>query len=233
MSGNDDDSKSSFGNFLFGENGMFAEFSDNQRLERLKQCASIEKSMRVCEEIHQKVEKAESGKNTESKKSSSWWPKRAKQAESKKADESTDKINEISAGEINSSKESRMDMQTTKTEIKIARFYNWNDEDKDDPKRTNGNSLNSVNNEHCIKKTHAVWACRALALGCASDLVLLKECFQQNNRRRQVDILNEDTKKNDDACQRAQMRLSKCVDIQASALNQRIKKRRENTNKKL
>jgi len=29
----------------------------------------------------------------------------------------------------------------------------------------------------CARETHALWACRALALGCAADLASLKKCF--------------------------------------------------------
>jgi len=40
-------------------------------------------------------------------------------------------------------------------------------------------TLQNCNQESCDQACHAMWACRAIALGCASELSQLKSCFQQ------------------------------------------------------
>jgi len=242
MSDNEDISKSRFGSFLFGENGMFAEFSDNQRLERLRECASLEKSLRQCQEIYHKANEIETEKNTSSQKPWPWRPRIVKEAETEEMNKSINDGNDSkdSSHSCNDEMQQKdlsikdhrnihslnMEKSTSKVGIKIARFYNWHEGDDNDVKSTTGDSHNPANTNHCIKETHAVWACRALALGCASDLVLLKECFEQQKQNNTVESVNNATDNNDNTCQRAQTRLSTCVNIQASALDQRIKQRR-------
>lgn len=208
-----------FGSFLFGKDGMFSEFSDQQRMDRLKQCATLEHALRDCQK--NKLLPPPSKKEETLSKQSSWWFPWSTKKESSIQNTSTTSTDvnkdmsstntdrttidllsvnintkDIDDQRIEPSRMSRNDHVA----MKINKFYDWNNDDTAKQSKKN-----------CDMETHAVWACRAIALGCASELVTLKKCFK--------------TKNNDD-CQDAQRILSTCVNQEAKELDERIQQRR-------
>jgi len=137
-------------------------FADSQREERINQCLNIEKALLECERVRASISKTETA---------------------------------------------RIHLHDTRAGMKISRFYDWglvNPHKKeaisamreDNTVRSMHQSENANNEKvinandsagdkasdtkpSCSRERHAVWGCRAIALGCSSDLVGLKKCFQE------------------------------------------------------
>ena len=221
-----------FGSFLFGKDGMFSEFSDQQRMDRLKQCASLEHALRDCQNKQKNESKKQllptkKEKDEETlKKSSSWWRfpwqsnKESSIHRTSTTTTTTDDVNATSKTNankthmnllsVNSNNDDDTRIEQSKMSrndhmaMKINKFYDW---DQDEIAKQSSKKKNN-----CDMETHAVWACRAIALGCASELVTLKKCFKAKN--------------NNDDCRDAQQILSTCVNREAKELDDRIQQRR-------
>ncbi len=97
--------------------------------------------------------------------------------------------------------------------------------------------LDGASNPSCSRENHAVWGCRAMALGCATELVQLKKCFQKHEYNNpayfaydqnesppeshrgeldiRTDVLNDD-------CRLDMQKLGKCVSINWEELDTRL-----------
>jgi ribosomal protein L31 len=77
----------------------------------------------------------------------------------------------------------------------------------------------------CAREAHALWACRAVTLACASDLGQLKSCFDSTTT---IDILSqshtayEKTTRTNLPCQTQQERMGLCVAKKAAELQVRV-----------
>jgi hypothetical protein len=93
----------------------------------------------------------------------------------------------------------------------------------------------------CTMETHAIWACRAMALGCAPDLVELKKCFKDelgttnpsalhynddNSQNENEDLNTFSSSTSSSSCRLAQKKVGDCVMKNWAELNQRTEKRR-------
>lgn len=104
-------------------------------------------------------------------------------------------------GASTSSSPSLRRIEDTKSGKKISRFYDWGLTGRggagptatdaaaaaisggaSDVENATSKTTKRVrkNNKSCSMERHAIWACRAMALGCAPDLVKLRECFRDD-----------------------------------------------------
>jgi len=111
------------------------------------------------------------------------------------------KNREKGTGASSSSSLSPPRIEDTKFGKKISRFYDWGLTGRGGagpsatdaaaaaigggPTDVENNVVKTTNrvrknNKSCSMEGHAVWACRAMALGCAPDLVKLRECFRDD-----------------------------------------------------
>uniref|UniRef100_A0A7S2MYV3 Uncharacterized protein n=1 Tax=Helicotheca tamesis TaxID=374047 RepID=A0A7S2MYV3_9STRA len=82
------------------------------------------------------------------------------------------------------------ELDKTGDEKKIERYYGWDEmggrhspRPEEDSTITNpGGENGNIKVPTCARESHAVWACRALALGCAVDMMKLKECFDKSQQ---------------------------------------------------
>jgi len=157
-------SSSSFKDYLIS-------FADRQRQERLNQCVVIEQALSECERIRRSVSASKPGSASKS----------------------------VTGPTVR--------LQDSRAAMKISRFYDWglsnpraeeainamrgdsgigsmhpSEYQKDTSKGTSSSaaSVDASPSMSCSREQHAVWGCRAMALGCASDLVQLKKCFKEN-----------------------------------------------------
>lgn len=188
-------------------------FADEQTYERLKQCGEIEDALTKCQRIR----------------------KLAKKAKGKIEQEPSIRLTDTRAG------------------MKIARYYDWG---LSNPKAEQAvaamrgdNSFRSLHptatevvdaaqsekvenrsqykSTKCSKETHALWGCRAMALGCASELVKLKKCMIQKHNSTDPKYFTYDSKKdfsNAQGCQIDMQALGNCVSEKWKDLNQRLNK---------
>jgi hypothetical protein len=192
-------------------------FADQQTYERLKQCGDIEDALNECERIRKLVEL----QNTKKKK-------------------------QLSASEL--SPQHRL--SDTRAGMRIARFYDWGLSNpraeealaamRDDsagvrsirPSEEVGKEAGVVTSrnefvpESCSMERHAVWGCRAMALGCANELVKLKKCFVEKHGDTNPQYFayeNSDGVSKIDACEVDMQILGRCVSQNWKELDERLK----------
>mmetsp|Transcript_20077 Transcript_20077/g.29524 ORF Transcript_20077/g.29524 Transcript_20077/m.29524 type:complete len:144 (+) Transcript_20077:1-432(+) len=76
----------------------------------------------------------------------------------------------------------------------------------------------------CANLEHEVWSCRSTALACGKDLMVLRDCFREQN---DPDNHNNE-KKGDRQCKMEQSSLGACVTKKAKELEVRLKDRKRN-----
>ncbi len=160
----------------------FTAFADRQRAERLEQCRQLEVILKSCQSATVERDIRSRGEGA--------------------GDMHLDATGLTSEDGT---------LTTTKSGIKIARFFNWNSphsstEDSEaesernvfreaaasfsgdgqvDAVRNNGNNTKRRNNHNfshgCAKETHELWACRALSLGCGNYVGDLRRCWKENS----------------------------------------------------
>lgn len=97
--------------------------------------------------------------------------------------------------------------------IRMLRYFDWRHQEE----------------PNCVREEHALWACRAVALQCGSDLVQLRNCFREKG---DSDILSETrtsyeaTCENEFSCMELQRKLGSCVLKKANALVRRMDERK-------
>ncbi|KAL3777241.1 hypothetical protein HJC23_013222 [Cyclotella cryptica] len=125
---------------------------------------------------------------------------------------------------------------TTRSGIRIARFFRWNlphaDHNKSDSSEIVGGTIKNAdgterlghdnygnvksNFSHgCHKETHELWACRALALGCGNYLSDLRRCWDETSQihaRNNSPTNQNSASENDDV--RRNRRADACREIQ-------------------
>ena len=144
---------------------------DQQRLERLRQCYALNAILKACEHDHHrhtkhqhtKKEKTGSSKDTHQKEGG------------------IPKLDEVGGG------------------IRMLHYYGWRQTQQHMmQQQQHSNSKNStpaaaaaaatiVHQPGCIPERHAVWACRAIALGCGKELNVMKTCFDDHT----AEVLSE------------------------------------------
>lgn len=81
----------------------------------------------------------------------------------------------------------------------------------------------------CGRETHALWGCRAIALGCAPDLVKLKSCFENKLGTTNPSLIQYEDSNSErlssSPCGREQKVVGDCVLKNWAELNDRIKNR--------
>jgi len=193
-------------------------FADQQTYERLKQCGEIEDALNECERIRKLVELQKTKKK---------------------------KQKQLSASEL--SPEHRL--SDTRSGMRIARFYDWGlsnprAEEALAAMRDENAGLNSLRPsevgkeaeaaasrngfvpESCSMERHAVWGCRAMALGCANELVKLKKCFVEKHSDTNPQYFayeNSDDVSKTDACDVDMQTLGRCVSKNWKELDERLK----------
>lgn len=128
-------------------------------------------------------------------------------------------------------------LEDTPTGMKMMRYFEW---------RTN--ELMRVTDEHgetrvvavpnqsetsddsCAREAHALWACRAVTLACASKLNQLKECFDTLPKEQIISVTETayEVGVAEGAtvpCRMMQQQLGECVGIRAAELKERIRAR--------
>lgn len=165
----------------------FQEFADEQRVERLASCKALEKALKDCQR------------------------KRDKLLQKLKSEEKLANDKQISTPSSSQSfwnrwrkprSENNNPLQVSNA---IPNDGNKSQEQKNPPSKTTA-VLN------CHREAHALWACRAKALKCGSELVTLNKCFKTDPT---------------DSCREEQEIVGKCVIKNSSELEERIRKRNE------
>ena len=93
-----------------------------------------------------------------------------------------------------------------------------------------------ASNSSCSREHHAVWGCRAMALGCAPELVQLKKCFQKHENNHPTYFAYDDDQTDSDEvqahahapdendCRLDMQKLGQCVSTNWKLLDARVKK---------
>ena len=191
-------------------------FADRQTQERIRQCNDLERALNECERIRRIVDTSKTASDTIPK----------------------------------------FRIQDSRVGMKISRFYGWGlvnhraeekiaemrgdggmrsmypskNEMVEDPIKNRSTSIPKTNATNssisCSREHHAVWGCRAIALGCSSELVQLKKCFQDRGdiNPHYFTYKNDGTLENTDenGCQLDMQKLGKCVTKNFEDLNNRM-----------
>lgn len=199
---------------LFASPGSpFTAFADKQRSERLEQCKDLEDILMACQRANNKVAVDDSG---------------------------------AAATDRNESVEN-----TSRSEARIKRFFKWNEphQSNDDKssvlqdaaasildgdgdirdKNDNNQSRKLYNNstiysKGCIRETHEMWACRALALGCGNHLSDLRRCWSDASSVQSKGELtfNDGDGGSDASCSGIQQQMARCVLKNTAELKERM-----------
>jgi hypothetical protein len=116
---------------------------------------------------------------------------------------------------------------------KIARYYHWNTSEPaaTATANTSQNNESKVEIEPCAMETHAVWACRAIGLGCANYMMDLRGCFQEAQEKgdeASTSVMinpcyENSTTTGASVCKAQQQRMAACVLEKGAALDARLK----------
>lgn len=208
--------------------GFLATFADEQRLERLDGCTALEGDLGQCQRIRRKIleealEKTESGGGGRG-----FWGRRG----NNKSKTDTDEIDSTALPYVPS-------QSATKT--RIARFYDWGEPDgaataaAPDAAASANRSAAAASPPSCHRESHSVWACRALAVGCADHLVPLRKCLRRTGSAAvhyegSGETLTEDGGAiggtgSVDECVLEQQALAQCVNVKLDELDKRFRER--------
>lgn len=196
----------SLAELIFGGKGPFGKFAANQKLFRLQECDELQLALEACEKRARRAKarkEKRTAKNNEFPSSglTNWFPNFSDRDDSSNIIAAEKGEKDIYAKK----KKSPPKIEDTKSGKKISRFYDWGLTGRDasglsataaaasaigvgDADTKGGKSGRTTKTakgvrrkkNSCSMERHAVWACRAIALGCASDLVELRECFRDN-----------------------------------------------------
>ena len=210
--------------------GFLATFADEQRLERLDGCTALEGDLEQCQRIRRKMEEAlektESGSGGRG-----FWGRSGNNKSKTDTDEmdGTDALTYVPS--------------QSATKLRIARFYDWGEPDggataaaPDAAASVNG-ATTTASPPSCHRESHSVWACRALAVGCADHLVPLRKCLRRTGSAAvhyegsSGEALTEDGGAiggtgSVDECVLEQQALAQCVNVKLDELDKRFRERR-------
>lgn len=218
-----------FSNKLFGDPiGFFGSFADDQRLERLEGCKALEGSLAECERIRDAIRRnANTGGAT-----------RALEGSAKtRSSTSQLKINRFygwgvggsGASDTEREEESRIMMNDTRASPDTASTHTSTRMAATAAAAPDDIATNTTGQTSCSRETHSVWACRALALGCADHLVPLRKCLRET-KSDGLHYNDDDSTRTvlvEDECALEQKALAMCVAANTTKLEQRYKKREE------
>ncbi|KAL7450219.1 hypothetical protein ACHAWC_002173, partial [Mediolabrus comicus] len=146
-------------------------FADRQRLERLEQCKQLEDILLSCQTVNEVRENGDrASANTDAGSA-------ANKSRSEARIKRFFKWNE--SQETNGSNDDNNTSSNVFSDA-TASIYGDGGGESSDVKQVR-NRLNTNTSpqysKDCIKETHEMWACRALALGCGNHLSNLKQCW--------------------------------------------------------
>ncbi|GKY92053.1 hypothetical protein MPSEU_000176800 [Mayamaea pseudoterrestris] len=143
----------------------FESASDQQRLERLEQCRVLEEILASCRRQQQQQQQQQQNVKADSQRNNgSWfWPFTARQA----SIIATDTATAEQACDI--SQQSPLSLENTSAGVRMLRFFHWRELPSDFP----------LHQTACLREEHALWACRAVAVGCGKPLTKLRDCFDK------------------------------------------------------
>lgn len=163
---------------VFGSDGFLGTFADEQRLERLDGCKALEGDWDHCRKMQRRLMEEVERLRVEREGGGGFWGRRKNNTQSAAAtvgvtDEQPDEAVDTSYVPSQSA-----------TKTRIARFYDWGEPDGDAAEAPGGGDDGGglaapATSASCHRETHSVWACRALAVGCADHLVPLRKCLQR------------------------------------------------------
>mmetsp|Transcript_7893 Transcript_7893/g.8703 ORF Transcript_7893/g.8703 Transcript_7893/m.8703 type:complete len:283 (+) Transcript_7893:105-953(+) len=97
-----------------------------------------------------------------------------------------------------------------------------------------GKASTCSSSQSCLRENHALWACRAMSLGCASDLVQLKKCIERKSTGSlsslHYDDGSNDSNKDEDSlsfCRIEQKQVGDCVTTNWKELIERMNRRKK------
>ena len=94
---------------------------------------------------------------------------------------------------------------------------------------TNNKNSRTSHSVHCTRETHALYACKALALGCGSDLMNMKNCFVEQLGTTNPSSIHYESKDGGESsstkCHLEQRKVGDCIRKNMKELNERIEKR--------
>ena len=199
---------------LFASPGSpFTAFADKQRAERLGQCKDLENILMACQKANDNAATADVVEDTSSVANKSRSEARIKRFF---------KWNEPPSTSSNSGSV----LQDASASILGG------DDDNDDSidrqthnnQSQRGNNNASLYSKGCIKETHEMWACRALALGCGNHLSDLRRCWSDaSSVQNKGELTFKDGDSGSDAsCRGIQQQMARCVVKNTEELKERM-----------
>ena len=223
---------------VFGSDGFLGTFADEQRLERLDGCKALEGDWDHCTKIQRRLEEVERARLEKEQGSGSggggFWGRRKNKG--------------AAAGAVGTDEQADDAMDTSyvpsqsATKTRIARFYDWGEPDGDAAEAPgDGGAVVPATSASCHRETHSVWACRALAVGCADHLPPLRKCLQRTGtvathyEGNTAGGDTDDAFSNDsaDECILEQQALAQCVNIKLEELDKRFRDRQRLTKRRM
>jgi hypothetical protein len=227
--------------FSFLNSSFFTDFSDHQRLERLKQCREIEHVLNRCRTMQQIIMLKNQEQELHQKKGIfTNWLKRS----DNKPDNNNNKHHHPPASR-SPPHYSTLELEQTVPGLRMTHYFGWRQtsavrvgdvviREKKQEETTREEKKETLTS--CARETHCLWACRSIALGCAPYLTKLKQCFQQYENVQSVDqtAYDEKSRKNITAadlvipCREIQEELGACVTQNALELQRRRQQKTKN-----
>ena len=218
--------------------GFLATFADEQRLERLDGCTALEGDLGQCQRIRRKMEEA----MMEAKSGGGgrgFWGRMRGNNKSTNNDAAVQSREET----LDGTDALPYVPSQSATKTRIARFYDWGEPDgaaaaaaPDAAASANGSAAAAASPPSCHRESHSVWACRALAVGCADHLVPLRKCLRRTGSAAvhyegsSGEALAEDGGAiggtgSVDECVLEQQALAQCVNVKLDELDKRFRER--------
>jgi hypothetical protein len=196
-------------------------FADRQRLERLEQCKQLEDILLACQKANEVRENDNRGSSTTAAETGSAASKSRSEARIKRFF----KWNE--SQETNGSNDANNTSSNVFSDATASIYGDGGEESSEDKQVRNRLNTNTSPrySKDCIKETHEMWACRALALGCGNHLSNLKQCWSDASSVQQNtgEITFKDGDSASDAsCRGIQQQMARCVTKNAVELEQRM-----------
>lgn len=197
-------------------------FADKQALERLKQCGEIEDALNECEKIRKLMKsKGDTGMSQDYTRKINIQDTRAGMKIARFYD----------WGLINPRAQEAVAAMRGDGGLRTLHptVTDGKDTSRKDIK-TKAVSTEKVNSSSapalCHREKHAVWGCRAMALGCANDLVKLKKCMLVRHNHTNPKYSTYESEKDwmiADGCQLEMQKLGRCVSTNWKELSERLK----------
>ena len=215
----------------------FETASDQQRVERLEQCRVLESILQSCRQEQALTRQAKQQSMDRGRSSRSWWPfsGRAATAKSKESAGSSASDTTASSSDHVYQHHHVPTLENTPGGIRMLRFFHWRELPAEFP------------HTNCRREEHAVWACRAVAVGCGQPLTQLRDCFDEqgperilvsryttkgkgaNSQTSYTDAPLDDKKKTKIPCHDYQRAVGTCVASNLHDLQQRVERRNKAT----